>query len=101
MRLRAQRALTWLGILHVFSLGTSTRGSGSAGSGSAGEAGAPIVTLLGAIHHPPAVLLLGLMVANLGAVLIAAAYAARFRDTLEAIEAETRARVLALSRLVS
>lgn len=79
--------LTWLGVLHTF--------------GVASDTGTPVVILKGAIHHPPGVLLLGLMVANLAAVLIAAAYAARFRNTLEEIEAETRAKVLALSRLVA
>ncbi|MEA2747731.1 MAG: eukaryotic-like serine/threonine-protein kinase [Myxococcales bacterium] len=80
-------ALTWLGVLHAY--------------GVAGDTGRPTIILKGAVHHPPTLLLFTLMAANLAAVLIAAAYAARFRDTLEAIEAETRAKVLALSRLVA
>jgi serine/threonine protein kinase len=79
--------LTWVGVLHAY--------------GVASDTGPPVVILKGAIHHPPGLLLLGLMAANLAAVLIAAAYAARFRNTLEEIEAETRAKVLALSRLVA
>jgi serine/threonine protein kinase len=80
-------ALTWLGILHAYAV--------------ASDASPPTLVLTGAIHHPPRLLLPGLMAANLAAVLIAAGYAAMFRDALEAIEAETRAKVLALSRLVA
>jgi eukaryotic-like serine/threonine-protein kinase len=79
--------LIWLGVLGVYDLGPST----------------PLDTFIlhGALRHPASALLPGLMIGNVAAVVVAAAYAAHFRDTLEQIEAENRAKILALSRLVS
>lgn len=81
-------ALTWAGVLDVFEPRTDGRGGLS-------------IVLRGAIYHPRDVLLGTLMVTNGLAVLVAAARAASFRDALAKIEAENRAKVLALSRLLS
>ena len=79
--------LAWTHVLHIYDLGSPT----------------PMGTFVlnGAIFHPPGKLLPVLIILNVAAVLVAAAYAARFRDMLERIEADNRAKVLALARLVA
>lgn len=79
--------LTWLGVPHVYDLGSTT----------------PVGTFVlnGALFHPPGKLLPGLIIGNVAAVLVASAYAVRFRHMLEKLEADNRAKAVALTRLVS
>ena len=60
-----------------------------------------VVIVHGAIRHPPFALQGVLLLTNLGGLLLAAAYAARFREVLDDIEAKNRARLKQLSRLLS
>ncbi len=54
----------------------------------------------GALIHPPDLMIGGLLIANVVAVLVASAFSARFRDVLEDVEAQNRAKVHALASLV-
>ena len=56
--------------------------------------------LRGALRHPPSIVFLDLSLANLVAILLTAAFAARFRDELEDIEVQNHAKADALASLV-
>ena len=67
---------------------------------SGGASPEAFFTIRGATYHPPAVFLGGLVITNLLNVLLAGFYAARYRDMLDRLEEENRAKVHALSRLI-
>jgi serine/threonine-protein kinase len=60
----------------------------------------PKLVIHGADFHPPATFLFMLVVVNLASVLAAGFYAAQYRDLLDELEADNRAKVHALSRLM-
>jgi serine/threonine protein kinase len=60
----------------------------------------PTFVLHGADYHPPGAFLFMLVAVNVASVLAAGIYAAQYRDRLDGLEAENRAKVHALSRLM-
>jgi len=64
------------------------------------EASLATLVIRGAAYHPPLVFLVGLLLTNVANVLFVGHYSARFRDILDELEAENRAKVHALSRLL-
>ena len=60
----------------------------------------PVIAIHGAAYHPPGSFLFMLVLVNLASVVAAGLYAAQYRDLLDGLEAENRAKVHALSRLM-
>jgi serine/threonine-protein kinase len=60
----------------------------------------PIFVIHGADYYPPSAFLFMLVAVNVASVLAAGIYAAQYRDLLDGLEAENRAKVHALSRLM-